>query len=62
VYDPHGVITTIRPVYKHMPNILVEITANLESWEDLKQIIEVEAQKSNYHLVNGPIQCNSDSS
>jgi hypothetical protein len=46
VYDPHDVITTIRLVYMHMPNLLVEITANLESWEEFKQIIEVEAQKS----------------
>jgi hypothetical protein len=41
VYDPHGVITTIRPVYKHMPNLVVERTTNLESWEEVKQIISL---------------------
>jgi hypothetical protein len=44
VYDPHGVIATRRPVYKHIPNPVVEITANLDSWEYFKNILEGEAQ------------------
>jgi hypothetical protein len=44
VYDPHGVIGVRRHMYKHVPNLAVERTANLDSWEDIKQILEVEAQ------------------
>jgi len=44
VYDPHGVIAYRRPTYKHLPNPIVEITTNLYSWEDVKQILEVEAK------------------
>jgi hypothetical protein len=31
VYDPHGVISTRKPTYKHHPNVLIENTSNLES-------------------------------
>jgi hypothetical protein len=44
VYDPHGVLASRRPIYKHLPNIVVEITTNLYSREDFKKIIEEECQ------------------
>jgi hypothetical protein len=44
VYDPHGVIAARRPMYNHMPNPIVERNANLDSWENVKKILEVEAQ------------------
>jgi hypothetical protein len=37
IYDPHGVIVARNPTYKHQPNVLVERTANLESWEEVKE-------------------------
>ena len=39
VYDPHGVIAARRPMYKHMLNHVVERTANLDSWEYIKNIL-----------------------
>jgi len=44
MYDPHGVLVAIRPMYKHMSNPVVEITANLDSLEEVKQILEARAQ------------------
>jgi hypothetical protein len=44
VYDPHGVIAVRRPMYKILPNPVVEINANMDSWENVKKILEEEAQ------------------
>jgi hypothetical protein len=37
------VIVERRPMYMHLLNPVVEINDNLDSWEDIKQILEVEA-------------------
>ena len=44
VYDPHGVVATRRPMYKNLPNPIVERISNLDSWEDVKKILEAQAQ------------------
>jgi len=44
VYDPHGVIASRRPMYKHLLNHVVERTSNMDPWEDVKQILKAKAQ------------------
>jgi hypothetical protein len=41
---PHGAIVARRPMYKHMPNHVVERTIDLDSWEDVKEILEAKTQ------------------
>jgi len=36
VYGPHCVIAARRPMYNHLPNHVVEINDNLDSWEYIK--------------------------
>jgi hypothetical protein len=36
MYDPHGVIAVRRPMYKHLPNPIVERIVKLDSWEELR--------------------------
>ena len=38
IYD-QGVIATRRPTYRNQPNPIIEITTNLDSWEEVNQII-----------------------